>query len=444
MLSRPNLLPRHKIRRVIFLLTVVGVGAMFFWHSPSRPEVVAEAPVYKDLKLAEAVEMKVRIGSGDFFAGVLEGAGVMAQEAARLIADLRPTYDLASIRSGRMLTLFFEDGKLRNFIYSIDRNTYLEAERDVQGKFSGRVMAVPYQVRRQVARITIENSLYESTEASGEKLELFEPLSRIFEYDVDFNRDIQPGDTISAVVDKKYLNGKLAGYGDILAAEMVNNGRTIRIVRYPSPSGSIGYYLPDGRSTKRQFLRCPLPFIRVTSRFGMRRHPVLGFSARHNGTDFAAPAGTPVRATASGVVSARGRDHSRGNFVTIRHANGFASHYYHLQRFAAGLHGGQRVEQGQVIGAVGSTGLSTGPHVHYGLVKNGRFLNPLRLQSPSVAPLPEHAMEGFQKYCEQICQPLSQQQEMVATKGLGPPARLLPAPRPAVAEKTGLAGKGRG
>jgi murein DD-endopeptidase MepM/ murein hydrolase activator NlpD len=427
MIPRPSILTRQKIRRAIFLLTAAGLAAVIAWHFYPRPEPVAVAPVYRELKLAEAVEMKVRIGPGDFFAGVLERAGVTASEAARLIADIRPAYDLASIRSGRTLTLFFEGGKLRNFIYPIDRDLYLEAHNDGLGTFSGRVMAVPYQVRREVARITIENSLYESTEASGEKLELFEPLSQIFEYDVDFNRDIQPGDSISAVVDKKYLNGKLAGYGDILAAEMVTNGRTIRIVRYQSPSGSIGYYLPDGRSTKRQFLRCPLPFIRVTSRFGMRQHPVLGFSARHNGTDFAAPYGTPVRATASGVVTARGRDNGRGNFVSVRHANGFASNYYHMQRFAAGLHAGQRVEQGQVVGYVGSSGLSTGPHLHYGLLKNGRFLNALRLQSPSVAPLPRDAMDGFQKYCAQVCQPLSQPRKTIMVKSAEPQARSLPA-----------------
>lgn len=407
----------------MLLLLVIGLGAVLARQFYSRPRPVAHDPVYRDLKLAEAAEMNLRIGSGDFFAAVLERAGVAAPEAARLIADIRPAYDLASIRSGRTLTLFFEGGKLRNFIYPIDRDTYLEAERDGRGKFSGRVMAVPYQTRREVARITIENSLYESTAASGEKLELFEPLSQIFEYDVDFNRDIQPGDSLTAVLDKKYLNGKLAGYGDILAAELVNNGKAIRIVRYPSPAGHSGYYHPDGRSTKRQFLRCPLPFIRVTSRFGMRQHPVLAFSARHNGTDFAAPYGTPVRATASGVVTARGRDDGRGNYVAIRHANGFASNYYHLQRIAAGLSAGQRLEQGRVIGFVGSSGLSTGPHLHYGLRKNGAFLNPLRLQSPSVAPLPESAMADFRNYCAAVCRPLQSMPEPAARGAIaaGPP-----------------------
>ena len=443
MISRPSLKMRQKIRRVIFLLLVVGLGALLVRHFYPRPEPVAVATLYEDLKLVEASEMKLRIGSGDFFTGVLERAGVTAPEAAQLISDIRPVYDLASIHSGRTLTLFFEGGALRNFIYPIGRDSYLEVKHDGQGKFSGRVMAVPYEVRREVARIRIENSLYESTVACGEKLELFEPLSRIFEYDVDFNRDIQPGDFLSAVVDKKYLNGKLAGYGDILAAELVNNGKTIRIVRYPDPSGSMGYYLPDGRSTRRQFLRCPLPFIRVTSRFGMRQHPVLGFSARHNGTDFAAPTGTPVRATASGMVTARGRDNGRGNFVSVRHANGFTSHYYHLQRFAAGLRTGQRVEQGQVLGVVGNTGLSTGPHLHYGLLKNGRFLNPLRLQSPSVAPLPVQALDGFRKYCEQVCLPLVRGQKAITVKMVGSKVRPLPDLHAPDMGKTDFSGNGR-
>lgn len=443
MTPRLSLLTRQKIRRVTVLSLIIGSVIILIWYFSPRPEPVVVAPVFRDMELAEAVEKKLRIGPGDFFAGVLERAGVPAAEAARLIADIRPAYDLANIRSGRTLTLFFEDGKLRNFIYPIDRDTYLAAEHDDHDRFRGRVMDVPYQVRREVARIVISNSLYESTEASGEKLELFEPLSRIFEYDVDFNRDIQPGDIVSAVVDKKYLNGKLAGYGDILAAEMVNKGRTIRIVRYRSPSGSVGYYLPDGRSTRRQFLRCPLPFIRVTSRFGMRRHPVLGFSARHNGTDFAAPPGTPVRATASGVVSARGRDNGRGNYLSIRHTNGFVSHYYHLQRFAAGLRSGQRVQQGQLIGAVGSTGLSTGPHLHYGLQKNGRFLNSLNLQSPSVEPLPATMMDDFRSYCEQVCRPLSSAPSSSPLPAIAAKERMLPKTQTFRVEKSELGGKGR-
>jgi murein DD-endopeptidase MepM/ murein hydrolase activator NlpD len=422
---KPKLRPTTE--RVVLIILLIALAAVLAWQFlPSHVQPAVAAVVYRDLKLAEAREMILRISPGDFFAGVLERAGVEAQEAAQLIADIRPVHDLASIHSGRTLTLFFEAGKLRNLVYPIDRDTYLEAERDGQGRFRGRVIAVPYEVRREVIRIKIENSLYESTMACGEKLELFEPLARIFEYDVDFNRDIQPGDSLSAFLEKKYLDGNLAAYGNILAAELVNNGKIIRIVRYPSPSGSMGYYHPDGSSTRRQFLRCPLPFIRVTSRFGMRTHPILGFSARHNGIDFGAPYGTPVRTTSAGVVIGRGRDAGRGNYLIIRHGNGFTSQYFHLSRFAQNLGPRLRVEQGQLVGYVGNTGLSTGPHLHYALLKNGRFLNPLKLQSPNVAPLPKQDMDGFLKYCAQICLPLAQPQNLTTAKTIGIKVRPLP------------------
>jgi murein DD-endopeptidase MepM/ murein hydrolase activator NlpD len=424
----------------VLALALAWIGWNFFFR-PERRTIVAV--VYRDIALSEARELSLRIETGDFFAGVLGRAGVETQEAAQLAADIRPAYDLAKIRSGQIMTIFFEAGKLRNLVYPIDRDTYLEAERDDQGRFRGRVIAIPYEVRREVIHIRIENSLYESTLACGEKLELFEPLSRIFEYDVDFNRDIQPGDLLSAILEKKYLNGKFSAYGDILAAELVNNGKIVRIVRYSSPSGSMSYYHPDGSSTRRQFLRCPLPFIRVTSRFGMRMHPVLGFSARHNGIDFGAPYGTPVRATSAGVMIGRGRDSDRGNYLIIRHGNGFISQYFHLSRFAKKLSSQQRVEQGQVVGYVGSTGLSTGPHLHYGLLKNGRFLNPLKLQSPTVAPLPKQAIGGFRKYCDQICLPLSQPQKLVPLKTIGINPWPLPSIRTSNREKTDFSGNGR-
>jgi murein DD-endopeptidase MepM/ murein hydrolase activator NlpD len=410
---------RYLLRRILMILPFAFLVLVLTWHFfPGRRTAEAVPAASRDLTLAEAQEVQVDIVPGDCCALALERGGMSGGEAALLIAAVKPVYDLARIRSGQVLTLYFENGLLRNLIYPIDRDHFLEAMRDASAGFRGRVAAVPYEVRQETVRMRIENSLYEATLASGEMMELFEPLSRMFEFDVDFNRDIRPGDSVTAVLEKKYLDGKLAAYGDILAAELINGGKSIRVVRYAGPGGAMGYYHPDGRSTKRMFLRCPLPFVRVTSRYGMRRHPLLGYSRQHNGTDFGAPYGTPVRATASGVVTGRGRDSGRGNYVIIRHANGFASHYYHLQRFAAGLRPGQRVEQGQVIGTVGSTGLSTGPHLHYGLARNGRFLNPLRLQSPSVAPLPRESLAEFQDYCSRIFAPISRPQALPESPGI--------------------------
>lgn len=399
--------PSHR-RRLLWFIPAFVLTALLAWKFIPDRRTAEKAPIaFRDLILFEAQETQVEIVPGDCCAVALERGGVEAREAACLVTDIRPVYDLARIRSGQTMTLFFENGRLRNLVYPIDRDHFLEAARDPAGGFRGRVAAVPYDVRRETVRIRIENSLYEATLASGEMMELFEPLSRMFEYDIDFNRDVQPGDTVAALLEKKYLNGKLAAYGDILAAEMINKGKSIQVVRYPAPGGGTGFYHPDGRSTRRMFLRCPLPFVRVTSRYGMRRHPILGYSRQHNGTDFAAPYGTPVRATAAGVLSGRGRDKGRGNYVIIRHGNGYASHYYHLQRFAGGLRSGQRVDQGQVIGTVGSTGLSTGPHLHYGLVHNGRYINPLRLQSPSTAPLPREMLAEFQRHCARVLAPIS-------------------------------------
>lgn len=420
---------RTLARRLWAVIPCACLALALAWRLlPARKAAAAPAAVFHDVTLAEALEVQVDIIPGDCCAMALERGGMPAAEAARLVADVRPAYDLARVRSGQVLTLFFENGLLRNLVYPIDRDRFLAAERAAGGGFRGRVDAVPYQVRQETVRIRIESSLYEATLASGEMMELFEPLSRMFEYDVDFNRDIQPGDTVAAVLEKKYLDGKLAAYGDILAAELRNGGKDIRVVRYAAPDGTMGYYHPDGRSTRRMFLRCPLPFVRVTSRYGMRRHPILGYSARHNGTDFGAPYGTPVRATAAGVVTGRGRDNGRGNYVVIRHANGYASNYYHLQRFASGLRQGMRVDQGQVIGTVGSTGLSNGPHLHYGLVHNGRFVNSLRLQSPSLAPLPAERLPAFQAYCAGIFAPLSPPRAGQALGAGRPPGGAPPLP----------------
>ncbi len=427
----PAQLRRRRLHFALPLLILAGVLAWRFAAAPKKSG--AAPPSFRDVTLPEALEVQVEIVPGDCCALALERGGMEPGEAARLVADVKPAYDLARIRSGQTLSLFFERGLLRNLVYPIDRDRFLAVERAASGGFRGRVAAVPYEVRQETVRIRIKNSLFEATREAGEMIELFEPLSRMFEYDVDFNRDVQPGDTVSALLEKKYLDGRLAAYGDILAAEMVNRGKKIQVVRYPAPGGGAGFYHPDGRSTRRMFLRCPLPFVRVTSRYGTRRHPILGYSRRHNGTDFAAPYGTPVRATASGIVTARGRDNGRGNYVIVRHGNGYASHYYHLQRFAAGLRAGQRVDQGQVIGTVGSTGLSTGPHLHYGMQHNGRYINPLRLQSPSTAPLPRAMLPDFQNYCAQVLAPIAggKPVQAMALPPLKPPSLPLAPGRPA-------------
>ena len=200
------------------------------------------------------------------------------------------------------------------------------------------------------------------------------------------------------LVEKRYLRGACLAYGSLLATRFTNRGRTISLVKYTDPGGKTAYYHPDGRAAKKMYLRCPLPFMRVTSRFGRRRHPVLGFSARHTGIDFGAPHGTRVRATGGGVVSASGTHPVRGRYIILNHPNGYRTHYYHLSRRAKGIRSGIRVAQGEVIGYVGKTGRVTGTHLHYGVQKQGRFINPLSLKPPSLDPVKKAFRSHFDSY----------------------------------------------
>ncbi len=241
----------------------------------------------------------------------------------------------------------------------------------------------------------ISGSLFGTVSAFGERDELAIALAEVFAWQVDFHRDLQPGDQVKVLFVRQESEGELLGYGPILAATLVNKGKEYRAFRYLH-QGKAGYYDELGRPLKRQFLRSPLPYSRVTSGFSLsRRHPILGRRLPHFGVDYAAPEGTPVRATADGVVSFVGWKGGGGKTVEIRHAGGFTTAYLHLSRFASGLTVGRRVSQGEVIGYVGSTGLATGPHLDYRVTQNGRYLNPARIGSDPAPPLAGKALEAF-------------------------------------------------
>ena len=241
----------------------------------------------------------------------------------------------------------------------------------------------------------ISGSLFGTVSAFGERDELAIALAEVFAWQVDFHRDLQPGDQVKVLFVRQESEGELLGYGPILAATLVNKGKEYRAFRYLH-QGKAGYYDELGRPLKRQFLRSPLPYSRVTSGFSLsRRHPILGRRLPHFGVDYAAPEGTPVRATADGVVRFVGWKGGGGKTVEIRHAGGFTTAYLHLSRFASGLTVGRRVSQGEVIGYVGSTGLATGPHLDYRVTQNGRYLNPARIGSDPAPPLAGKALEAF-------------------------------------------------
>ena len=242
----------------------------------------------------------------------------------------------------------------------------------------------------------IESSLFAAIQEAGAKPELAVRMASIFQWDIDFLRDVRKGDTFVALADRQTVEGDFFAYGTLYAARFVNDGRELHALAYAGPDGRVGYYDLDGAPLEKQFLRSPLKFSRITSRFSMNRfHPVLKRRMPHYGVDYGAPVGTPVLATAAGTVTFRGRNGGAGNMMRLRHANGYETNYLHLSRYGKNTGKGARVAQGQVIGYVGSTGWSTGPHLDYRVKKNGRWINPLTISSPPAKPLPDTMLKRY-------------------------------------------------
>ncbi len=332
------------------------------------------------------------IGRNETLARALQGT-LTAAAIHDLVQVARPVYDLARLSVGRPFGVALSpDGVLAAFTYGIDELRTLRVRR--QGdSYSAELLTRSYETRIGSASGTITSSLFEAIDAAGEEDQLALDMADIFAWDVDFNTEIQRGDSFRVVVEKQYLDGRLQRYGDILAAEFVRGERVLRALRFDAQRGP-GYYAPDGTPLRKAFLRSPLRFTRISSGFSMARlHPILKVVRAHPGIDYAAPAGTPVGASADGVVTQAGVSGGYGKMVRLRHANGFETLYGHLSRIDVRL--GQRVAQGARLGAVGATGLATAPHLDYRMVRNGSFVNPLRIQTPPAEPISAEEQPAF-------------------------------------------------
>ncbi|MGH8747459.1 MAG: peptidoglycan DD-metalloendopeptidase family protein, partial [Burkholderiales bacterium] len=236
-------------------------------------------------------------------------------------------------------------------------------------------------------------------------------LADVFGGDIDFYRDLRNGDRFSVVYEMQYFGGRPVRPGRVIAAEFVNKGKTFRALYYVDANGKGGYYAPDGQSLQKAFLRAPLEFTRISSRFGMRKHPFLHTWRQHKGVDYAAPLGTRVRATADGVVEFAGRKGGYGNVIILRNSGRYSTVYGHLRGFSRGIRRGARVEQGEIIGFVGQTGWATGPHLHYEFRIAGVARNPLAVALPAAVPVPAQELPAFRRYAR----PLIAQLDLLAT-----------------------------
>lgn len=343
---------------------------------------------------------------GDTFAGVLHRAGVSAPLIDRVARSIRADFNVQKIRAGRPYKIYLGvDGELLLFRYRPDRQTAILVAQGRNG-WGAREIIVPYDIRPRFVHADIRGSLEGAIAATWltrrDAIDLAQKLAGIFAWDIDFAADLRVNDTLDVVVEQRFLEGEFVGFGDVLAAELDVHGRLYRAVRYSRPGSSLAYFRPTGESLQRAFLRSPVNYSRISSGFSYRRmHPVLNVVRPHRGVDYVAPAGTPVHATAAGTVTYVGRTSQAGNHVKIRHGGSYTSWYLHLRTFAAGLAVGDRIEQGAVLGYVGSTGLATSAHLHYQLERSGQFVDPLDIEFPAAAPLPPEHMARFSEQRDQ-------------------------------------------
>ena len=336
------------------------------------------------------------IRQGDTLAAIFKNQGLAPALLHEIVHSSELAGKLAHIRPGQQLKLALdEDGALQRVVLQRDRVSSLNILRTDSG-FKAEEHSRAVETREAVAQGHIVSSLFVDGQKAGLSDAQIMELANIFGWDIDFALELRKGDSFSVIYRENWLDGEKLGNGPILAAEFVNRGTTYRAVRYTDSKGETAYYDPDGHAKRRAFIRTPVKFSRISSRFTRKRwHPVLKKWRSHKGVDYAAPRGTPVKATGNGKVVFRGKKGGYGNVIFLRHGGKYTTVYGHLSRFAKGLKRGSKVKQGQVIGYVGSTGLATGPHLHYEFRINGVHRNPLTVKLPKTLRLPKQEMARF-------------------------------------------------
>jgi murein DD-endopeptidase MepM/ murein hydrolase activator NlpD len=338
----------------------------------------------------------LRLGRDQTIGQVLPKLGIGPAEAVALVAALNPVFPCRRARAGDQLVVERRAGEK-----ALHRFTYRQGRADewiVSRAEDGTLTAArrPVALETEVARVavTVQGSLYESLERTEEDPSLAVLAADVLAWDVDFYRDVRGGDRLKVLVEKTAADGQFLRYGEVLAVEYEGSAAgKKRLFRWTAPDGQVSYFDDEGQSARRGFLKTPLKFAHVTSGFGNRNHPMLGYQAAHMGIDYGAPTGTPVWSVGDGTVRQAGWNGGCGNSVTIRHRNGLETLYCHLSSVAVSA--GKPVSQKQVIGAVGSTGLSTGPHLHYAVLRGGAYMNPAQLKVPRDAPVKAEWLPGF-------------------------------------------------
>lgn len=346
---------------------------------------------------------RIKVKPGESLSSIFKREGIAASELHRLVTSEPLGKRLKNIFPGHGLTFTqAPDGALLKLAYVPNLLETLEFER--QGNtFTGRELIQSPDRAEAYKHGVIDHSLFIASQRAGLPDSLTMRFAQIFQWDVDFVLDIRRGDEFHVVYEELYLGEEFVGFGEILAAEFVNQGRSHRAIRYTDTEGRSDYYNPKGRPMRQAFIRAPVEFSRISSNFNMRRvHPLHKRNMPHRGIDYAAPTGTPILAAGDGRVVTASRTDANGNYVVLQHGAQFVTKYLHMSKFGRGIKSGVRVRQGQVIGYVGATGWATGPHLHYEFLVNGVHQNPRTVKLPQADPIPANEITRFRQRAEPL------------------------------------------
>ncbi|OUR85456.1 peptidase M23 [Marinomonas sp. 42_23_T18] len=370
---------------------------------------VAELPTPVGLVKHEPnlITQQATVKSGDSLSKILSLRGISNQDIYRVsVADKKPK-ELTRMRPGQVLE--FVKDKNTDELISLklikNRLETISFEKS-EGKFTSKTLVREPEIVNVYKEATISNSLFLDGLKAGISQTMLIEMANIFGWDIDFALDLRAGDTFSLLFEEKYLDGQSIGFGNILAAQFVNNGRVYQAIRYKTSKGS-HYYTPDGLSMRKTFLRTPVDFTRISSKFNPNRlHPIFKTTRPHRGVDYAASKGTPVQASGDGKVIFKGRQNGYGNVVILDHGRGYTTLYAHLNGFSRKIKRGGRVKQGQTVAFVGQTGYATGPHLHYEFRINGTHKNPVTVKLPNDAPMAKKDLKNYLPFAQNMASAL--------------------------------------
>jgi murein DD-endopeptidase MepM/ murein hydrolase activator NlpD len=405
----------ERIALILFTGSLLGAAIFVLFRSRNEVSALNKYPAPQVSTCRDVFEERIdwinkhekitfSIAEGESFYELLAGRSILPQDIIHVDQAIKPFYDLTKIKEGQSIDVWFNKEEERmdkvSFELSPDKNLYVTRN---GAEFFAGIAALPAISVPAALKGEIKNSFYESAIESGMPIDIIMDIADVFAWDIDFLIDIRPGDTFQVLFAKHYRKGVCIGHGGVLAARFTNQQRLFSAFYFTDSKGRSSFYDRDGISLMKSFLKSPLRYRRISSYFSKRRfHPILKIYRPHYGVDYAAPVGTPVESIGDGRITFIGWKGGYGRYIKIRHNHIYESSYGHLSRFAKGLRNGSKVKQGDVIGFVGSSGLSTGPHLDFSLRKNGTYIDPLKIKSPPILKVSKEDSKSFTAFVEQM------------------------------------------